>query len=563
MSLLKCRRALPCAIGAAIPTWLIVAASIAATPDRMIEQGRRIYREGVLPSGALLRARVEGGAVLTGSQAACQNCHRRSGLGTSEGGRVVPAIAGETLFRPRLPGKPIAAAATASAPGARPAYVAATLATALRDGVDPAGRALGELMPRYELDATALDALGRYLRTLPARSPAGVTAPEMHLATIVTPNVPRRERDAMLDVLMAAIEDHNAAIRNDAKRGARPVMGHSRAYGAFRKWRLHVWELTGPADGWTGQLEAAMGARPVFAVVSGVGRGDWKPIHDFCERREVPCLFPNTDRPPAEPGFYSLYLSRGIALEADLVTDEIARAAIPGGQTVVQVFRDDDDGRARSRALQQSLARVSGVRLIDRPLAAGVPPPTLSSVASSVGTKSNLVLWLNAGDVVGLGSAPRDGSAIYLSSAMLGGPEQVPNGLRHVARLIHPYEMPDRWQSRRAYLARWLKGHDLMLTDERVQANAYLAMNLFTRALKHLREPFSRDYLIERIEHAAENSAWQSVYHEIGLGANAQRFAAKGGYVIGWTGKVPSSADGRWVVPMTEMSSGTVPTRVN
>lgn len=547
--------------------WCILShVASAASPDLLIEQGRRLYRDGVLHSGEILQARVAGGATLAAQQAACQNCHRRSGLGTSEGGRVVPSIAGETLFRPRQSDRPLGVTTTPSAAGARPAYRSASLARALRDGVDPAGRALSELMPRYDLDAPTLEALSRYIRTLSARNPAGVTAQEMHLATIITPDVPLSERRAVVDVMEAAIRDHNAEIRRETKRGERPVMGHSRAYRAFRKWRLHVWELHGPSDTWSGQLDSALQAQPVFAVVSGVGRGNWQPIHDFCEHREVPCLFPGTDRPPAETAFYSLYLSRGIALEADIVAHEIAQAGKGGDRKVVQVYLDNDEGRARAQELRRSLALVPSVRLFDRPLPVVAPAPVLSRGMWVNGGQADLVFWLGRTELATLRTGDRlqhDIGAIYLSSSLLGGPDGVPTALRPSARLVHPYDLPDRWLPRRAQLEQWLRGHHLTLTEERVQANTYLAMNLFAKALKHVREPFSRDYLVERIEHATENSAWRSVYRELSLGANAQRFASKGGYVITWTGVEALQLDGRWVVPGIGASSLPALTRID
>jgi hypothetical protein len=309
-----------------------------------------------------------------------------------------------------------------------------------------------------------------------------------------------------------------------------------------------------------------MRKQPVFAVVSGVGRGVWEPIHDFCEHREVPCLFPNTDRPPSGAGFYSLYLSRGISLEADLVTHEIARTRGGGERTVTQVFRDSQDGRARAGELRRSLAQVPGVRLVDRPLPAGANLRARSWDALGADGKTDLVLWLADADIAAISAGagpPRNGSVIYLSSAMLGGPDRVPSTWRPATRLIHPFDLPDRWQPRRAYLERWLEGNGLKLSEERVQANAYLVMNLLTRSLKHLREPLSRDYLVERIEHGIENSAWRSVYREIGLGANSQRFAAKGGYVIGWTGKNTEQWDGQWIVPMSGLSPAPALTSVN
>ena len=54
--------------------------SCAALPAAASGPGERIYREGLLPSGQPLQA-VRGPSLqLSGTGAACINCHRRSGF---------------------------------------------------------------------------------------------------------------------------------------------------------------------------------------------------------------------------------------------------------------------------------------------------------------------------------------------------------------------------------------------------------------------------------------------------------------------------------------------------
>jgi hypothetical protein len=96
----------------------------------------------------------------------------------------------------------------------------------------------------------------------------------------------------------------------------------------------------------------------------------------------------------------------------------------------------------------------------------------------------------------------------------------------------------------------WLRAHGLETVDERVQANAYFAIGLVGHTLEHLRENYSREYLIERLEHAIENAPWTSVYRALGLG-NDQRFAAKGGYVIRWRAADGAADGGPWIVPVS------------
>ena len=62
-------------------------------------EGAAIYRQGLLPSGANLRGTRAAALDVQGMAAACINCHRASGLGSTEGRIVVPPIIGKYLFR--------------------------------------------------------------------------------------------------------------------------------------------------------------------------------------------------------------------------------------------------------------------------------------------------------------------------------------------------------------------------------------------------------------------------------------------------------------------------------
>src|SRR5690349_2766302 len=80
------------------------AGSFAASPEfslgsqEPLRLGERIYREGVLPSGELLRASVKGGLSVPGTTFACISCHLRSGLGSLDEGVYIPPINSEKLF---------------------------------------------------------------------------------------------------------------------------------------------------------------------------------------------------------------------------------------------------------------------------------------------------------------------------------------------------------------------------------------------------------------------------------------------------------------------------------
>jgi len=245
--------------------------TLAAPPVRpsaptAIDLGRRMYRDGVRPNGEPMEAVVLGDARLQGPSAACASCHRRSGMGSSEGSAEVPPVTATLLDQPRNAQAPQLAYLSARRER-RPAYTQATLARALLDGVDAAGAPFAGPMPRYELTPDELAPLSAYLRTLRSGSAEGVTADTLHLATVVSADVPPARRAAMLGVLEAFVRDKNAGTRSEARRKGQ---GPTREYDAYRTWRLHVWELRGPRDTWRRQLDAHARRTPVFALVGGV-----------------------------------------------------------------------------------------------------------------------------------------------------------------------------------------------------------------------------------------------------------------------------------------------------
>ncbi|MDO9219974.1 MAG: cytochrome C, partial [Thiobacillus sp.] len=321
--------------------------------------GQRIYRDGILPSGEPVRAMVQKGVGLSGADAACAKCHRRSGLGGSEGSSNIRPIAGRLLFIQPETARPVEAGGGASA-GARvaerPAYTEARLARALRDGIDPAGHALNPLMPRYTLSGAEVAQLHTYLGALSSEPAAGVSDTTIHFATIIAPGVSPDKTGAMLDVLQAFVSDKNGGTRKETRRRE---VGREQMYRAFRTWKLHPWELTGPPQTWGDQLAAYYRQQPVFAVIGGIGSGSWQPVHTFCETFELPCIFPDVDYPDVTgTGYYPLYFSRGVTLEAEVLAKHLLETRPSArNDTVVQVYRDNALGRVPAQVLRKALLR--------------------------------------------------------------------------------------------------------------------------------------------------------------------------------------------------------------
>ena len=94
--------------------------------------GGSIYREGVLPSGNPIRAKGVNGIDLVGADAACVNCHRRSGQGGGEGRSAVRAL--PALFASGMSTGPALRAKPVPDAGARAPYTAAAQCRRKRSG---------------------------------------------------------------------------------------------------------------------------------------------------------------------------------------------------------------------------------------------------------------------------------------------------------------------------------------------------------------------------------------------------------------------------------------------
>jgi len=302
----------------------------AAAGGPPVGAGESIYRRGVLASGvALLGKRQAGGVQVSGAGAACVNCHQRSGLGTTEGRSKIPPVTGRYLFQRRATNLdqsdlPYIEGMRAD----REPYTERTLARAIREGVDSEGKPLSYVMPRFAVGEADMAALISYLKSMdPPRLP-GVTDTVLHFATIITPDADPVAREGMLKVIQQYFKDKNdkAFLIGPSARmhPSGKTMYSKSMFMVPRRWQLHVWQLGGEASTWQAQLEKHMAEEPVFAVVSGLGGSNWEPVHRFCEHEAVPCLFPNVEVPVDKEGFYSLYFSKGLLLEADLIAGRIA-----------------------------------------------------------------------------------------------------------------------------------------------------------------------------------------------------------------------------------------------
>jgi hypothetical protein len=514
--------------------------------------GESIYRLGILSSGAPLIGERDANTRVTGPEAACAKCHRRSGLGASEGRVIIPPLTAQYLFnvRGRDASQPDARAVLGFIQN-RKAYDVSSMARAIRDGVDVGGRKLNYLMPRYKLNDVDMASVTRYLQDLNSAPTPGVDDATLQFATIITPDADVAKRKAMLDVLNQFFADKNEFIRG----GIRPMQAKGGVqFRVSRRWKLHVWELTGASDTWRAQLEKKLSAEPVFAVISGIGGGNWAPVHEFCETNRVPCLFPNVDLPvDAENDFYTLYYTKGVLLEAELIADELkgGNSADPiARRRAIQIYRAGDMGAAAAHVLGIQAGR-AGFEAVSLPLGEESAGPGLDQKLRDIRATDTVVLWLRPADISALPTAPPPGARIYLSGLMAGLENApLPAAWRSAARLSYPFDPPDKRKFRMNYPLAWMKVRNVSMVDERVQSNTYLACGILAEQLTSMQDVFVRDYLLERIEDMLSHRVLSGFYPRLSL-APGQRFASKGGYLVHFAASTGTQilADSEWVVP--------------
>jgi mono/diheme cytochrome c family protein len=531
------------------------AANRAAPTDPSVA-GRAIFQRGILPSGAALEgSRQAGGLGLSGAAAACVNCHRRSGLGSTEGVVTIPPITGTYLFHSRT--------ANANEPalhfvenmhGSREPYTDETLARAIREGLDSEGKPLGALMPRFALSDADVAELIAYLKSLGTRRPPGITDTVLHFATIITPDADPAKRQGMLDVLQEFFKDKNAfpfGPSPQMRTSSKTVYAKS-MYIANRHWQLHVWELKGAPDTWRRQLDEDFAREPVMAAIAGLGGSQWKPVHDFCEASEVPCLFANVEVPDDEPGdFYSIYYSRGVLLEAGLVARQLAQTLKDRhGATLRQIYRTGDSGEAGARALAAAL-QGSGVDVSSQALGAGKPGAGVAAALRGAAKADALMLWLRPADLEALNDVTPGSAAVYLSGVM-GGLEHapVPATWRPRTHMAYPVDLPDKRVVRVDYPLGWFRFRHIPVVAEQVQADTYMACGILAETLNHMADMIDPDYLVERIQEMLDHRYLTGYYPRLTL-APGQTLASKGGYLVRFTEPAGTQvvADGEWMVP--------------
>lgn len=532
----------------------IIVTSVSAAPpypvdlpkSEIIKLGERMYRDGLLPSGKVMEAFIRDDVEVDSSAFSCSSCHLRAGLGSFEGGVITPPTTGIKLYKPYR--RPPSLGDTADQAGRfiyaktvleRPAYTRESLALAMRTGIDPAGQIFNDVMPRYPLSDRDMSILISYLELLSAEASPGADSRGFRFATIISDDVSPEQRQALLEPIQRFIAQKNQQIgmyENFIKFGYAPTADMKYA---FSSASLDIWELKGPPETWKKQLAACYDKQPVFAVLGGISNSDWQPVHEFCEERHLPCLFPITPFPVVtDNGWYTYYFSKGYVQEGEAAARYLNRLETLSANTVIlQIVQDSPTGKALAAGFRKVWVELEHPEV-----------PTITLTADQLRDRDALeklltrhkpevlLLWADAGLLPALPallpglSGPQ---MVMVSSGYLGKETAtIAEAIRDKVYITYPYRLSP-------YLGPKEGGFDYKtpvissfrdFDKARIGSRTTTMLSQVTlRGLGLLYDNLYRDYLLDVMSMQMDVVA--SDYERLSFGPG-QRFASKGCYII-------------------------------
>lgn len=521
------------------------AAGSERTDAEIIRLGERMYRDGLLPSGEPMEAFIRGDIPVDSTAFSCSSCHLRAGLGSYEGGVATPPTTGRKLYAPYQ--RPPSLSDTVDAGGRylyaktivkRPAYNKATLAHALRTGIDPAGEEFNDVMPRYPLADADMELLIAYLDRLSATYSPGASSKEMRYATIVTSEVSREDREALLVPLQRFINVQNQQVKlfQDFKKFGFTPTGDMRF--SFRNATLAIWELRGEPSTWDAQLSEYFRKDPVFAILGGISSKDWQPIHNFCEKVRLPCLFPITDLPViSQSDWYTFYFNKGYYQEGEGVARYLYRnPELTEKSNILQLVEDSPAGRALASGFNQTWEELKGTAVTTITVSREelqnreYLSPLLKEKQGGI-----LLLWGDAAILpalptlaAGLGSPAK----IFVSSSTLGAATaRIDERFRAQTYITFPYRLTPYVGGKEGSDARvpLLTNADSFGKKRIDTRTLNMLIQAALQGLRQLEDNLYRDHLLDTMSMQMDQIVPD--YERLSFGPG-QRYASKGCYIL-------------------------------
>lgn len=423
------------------------------------QAGQRLYRQGLSSSDAQLQAQVgPSGIRVPASVLPCASCHGRDGSGRPEGGVRPPSLHWQRLALGQ---------GERQVNGRRyPAYTAASLAKAIRSGVDPAGNRLDPAMPRFDLTLADQRNLTAYLKRLADERDPGLEDQVLRLGTLLPESGPLAEAGR---VVRAVLED-----------GIEQLNRQGGLHG--RRLELQVAD-PGTSAASTSQALAGLAQRQVFALVaplapwldSGALAGEGLPL---------------VGATPLDGGGPQVFDPLP-ALPEQLLSVAVHAREVLGLQSLQVVFAGQDQALAAGRLLERM--RQLGHN----------PPPAQPFEGRAVAGEGIVFLGSPRAFAEFAAALEREGRQPYLLAASAQVAGALPGLSAHWSQrllLAYPFAPSDWRASGREALQgvrqrQGLDGHQAAL-----QVSTLCAWQLLVEALRQVGRDASREGLIAALE---------------------------------------------------------------
>ena len=547
MSFSKSRIALVFFLAAALClSGLLVSSALAGTdlpPEKIQELGQKMYRDGVLPSGESIKAFVSDDVPVDGTAFTCVSCHLHSGMGSIEGEVITPPTNGRILYEPREPfikgyeHVPSFSNYAKYLP-VRPAYTDQTLAELIQGGVDPTGRSVLHVMPRYDIYGEDMDILIAYLKTLSDHPSPGVSKEQIKFATVIVEGTDPKAVKSMLDPIEFGIDRKNALAIAAGNNDRVARMGYNMLGPDLmaKRFTLSHWILKGAPETWRAQLEDYYQNEPVFALLGGISAGDWAPVHHFCEDKHLPNLFPVVDYPVlSDTDWYTLYLSRGIRQEGEAAARYLMsiQSLLKDG-AILQVYRDSRRGQALADGFRQIWNAAGNTAAIEVTL-----PPGEKLTKTQLQRLINkhkpvaVIVWDDETALPALTEVAAEKShpnffvtsATWLDRSIY----SVPEPLRGFLYMTYPYRLPQEEARFKNLLNKVLQGKSIAQYDEKIFKKGYITNQMIGDALMEMRSEYYSDFLLDTI--GMMEDTYLPLYERLTFGPG-QRYASKGCFIV-------------------------------
>ena len=488
-------------------------------------RGKLIYRTGASDAGNEIKAVFgSAGGALPATSFPCVNCHGRRGEGAQEGGLQPPPLTWRALTTPgRSP----------LTDRSRNAYDQNSLARAIRQGIDPAGRSLHPGMPRYQLNEAQMRALVSYLKIIGTAADAepGVSETSIKLGAVLPLSGPFAWLGAdVKTTLSACLAEINA-------RGG--------VYG--RRFELLVADAGGDSAQTIDATRRLVEQDEVLALLANFEPPEYAAstaIAEWLQANETLLIGPLTLAPrmPDVPNRAVFYLAPDVPTQACALLDFVAERMTPASpirlallsvasafdEKALQQFRQHAQTRAIQLVYTHTYAADSGPRLSLPPSLITAPPDFIFVFAPATDflalakeiDQKNLPIAL-LGSAAALGTAVSQMPPAVAARTYLMSPVAVPGIIAHP-----PFET-------------LIRETGLSPRSTALQAIAYAAAQTLIEATKQNGRQLDRHSLLKTLERMQDFST--GVLPPLSFNAN-RRIGATGVFVLSY-----DLAERRWV----------------